>query len=295
MGAYTKARDYIERTAKIRSKLLGEDHPSLASTHSNLGGLHYKQGAFDEAKVEYEKALRILVATHGEDHPNVASLLVDLGNALIGKGATNEAKAYLERALRIFVMTHGDDHPSVAKLLQTLGDVHTTQGLYEDAKVYYERTLQLNQAALGEDHPKVGELLHSIAKAYNEQHSYVNARVYYARAADVFEKVDPNGLDYAEALADLGVVLGNLRKIDNARAALERAVTVGKRANGGPAMLAKIYFAQAQLLWPNRETRSLARELARQAREELQNAGKVSELAKVEAWLDEHERGGPAK
>ncbi|NJK41499.1 MAG: tetratricopeptide repeat protein [Acaryochloridaceae cyanobacterium SU_2_1] len=54
----------------MRQKLLGEEHPDVAASYSNLGTLYYQEGDQAKAVTHIRKALQIVEATLGPDHPN---------------------------------------------------------------------------------------------------------------------------------------------------------------------------------------------------------------------------------
>ncbi|OBQ14090.1 MAG: hypothetical protein AN482_02890, partial [Anabaena sp. LE011-02] len=53
-----------------RQKLLGDDHPDVASSLNNLAGLYYSQGKYNEAEPLYQQALNIFEQRLGVDHPH---------------------------------------------------------------------------------------------------------------------------------------------------------------------------------------------------------------------------------
>jgi tetratricopeptide (TPR) repeat protein len=58
----------------MRRKLLGTEHPDVASSLLNLGTLYQQQGKYPEAKALYCQALAIAHATLGANHPNTQNM-----------------------------------------------------------------------------------------------------------------------------------------------------------------------------------------------------------------------------
>ena len=54
----------------LRQKLLGDDHPDVATSFNNLALLYDSQGKYSEAEPLYIQALNILEQRLGVDHPN---------------------------------------------------------------------------------------------------------------------------------------------------------------------------------------------------------------------------------
>ena len=59
---------------KIDKAALGPNHPDVATTLSNLAGLHQDQGEYSLAKPLYERALKISGTALGPDHPRTLSI-----------------------------------------------------------------------------------------------------------------------------------------------------------------------------------------------------------------------------
>ena len=59
-------------------KLLGAEHPSVATSLNNLAGLYESQGRYTEAEPLYIKALDMRKKLLGAEHPDVASSLNNL-------------------------------------------------------------------------------------------------------------------------------------------------------------------------------------------------------------------------
>jgi tetratricopeptide (TPR) repeat protein len=98
-------------------KVLGEEHPAVATSLNDLGRLLDTQGKCDEAEPLYRRSLAIrrkvcaihLVASScdhsckvlGEEHPDVAASLNNLAGLLCAQGKYDEAKHLLTQSLAI--------------------------------------------------------------------------------------------------------------------------------------------------------------------------------------------------
>ena len=73
-GRYEESEPlYLESLAMMK-RLLGEAHPSVASSLFNLGALHYNQGRYSEAQILLLQAQPIYLAQLGPNHPNTQAL-----------------------------------------------------------------------------------------------------------------------------------------------------------------------------------------------------------------------------
>ena len=69
-GKYNEAELLYQQALALRQKLLGNDHPDVASSLNNLALLYYSQGKYKEAEPLYQQALNILEQRLGVDYPH---------------------------------------------------------------------------------------------------------------------------------------------------------------------------------------------------------------------------------
>ncbi|CAN0540172.1 unnamed protein product, partial [Ectocarpus sp. 8 AP-2014] len=74
-GKFDEAEPLYVRAVAIGEKVLGKEHPDLATWLNNLAGLLHKQGRFNEAEPLFERCLAIREKALGLDHPAVATVL----------------------------------------------------------------------------------------------------------------------------------------------------------------------------------------------------------------------------
>ena len=70
-GKYTEA-ERLQRSLAIREKVLGPEHPDVATALSNLAFLYYTQGRYAEVEPLYQRSLAIREKALGQEHPDVA-------------------------------------------------------------------------------------------------------------------------------------------------------------------------------------------------------------------------------
>lgn len=70
-GDLTGARAVIERALMIHETVYGSDHPDVATTLNNLGGVLQDLGDLDGAQAVFERALRIFKQFLPEGHPKI--------------------------------------------------------------------------------------------------------------------------------------------------------------------------------------------------------------------------------
>jgi tetratricopeptide (TPR) repeat protein len=69
-GKYKEAEPLYQQALALRQKLLGDDHPHVATSLNNLAGLYKSQGKYKEAEPLYQQALNICEQRLGVDHPH---------------------------------------------------------------------------------------------------------------------------------------------------------------------------------------------------------------------------------
>ncbi len=291
-----EARDYQERAAAIREKVLGPDHPDLASVLTNLGSLARIEGKLDQARAYHERALDIWERALGPDHPDLAFVLTNLGNVATAEGKLDQAHAHYQRALAIDEKTLGPDHPDLAYDLNSLGTVALTEGQLDQARAHFERALSIWERALGPDYPNLAFPLLNLGLVAKEQGNFDLARAHFERALAIRERAfGPDHPDLAGPLTALGEVLLDRKQPADALAPLERALAIRSAHPGDPVDLAELRFFLARALWDaptdRGRDRPRARELAQLTAEAHAATGEraAEKLAEVRAWQASHE------
>jgi tetratricopeptide (TPR) repeat protein len=77
-GDYGGAELPLQRALALRERVLGPEHPEVATGLNNLALLYYAQGRYSEAEPLYQRALALWERVLGAEHPEVATLLVRL-------------------------------------------------------------------------------------------------------------------------------------------------------------------------------------------------------------------------
>ncbi|WP_245895002.1 tetratricopeptide repeat protein, partial [Nostoc cycadae] len=140
-GKYSTAIPLAERALAIREKVLGKEHPLVASSLNNLAELYYAQGKYEQAEPLYLRALAIYKKVLGNVHPDVANSLNNLAALYYAQGKYEQAEPLYLRTLAIFEKVLGNVHPAVATILNNLAKLYYAQGKYEQAEPLYLRAL----------------------------------------------------------------------------------------------------------------------------------------------------------
>ncbi|PCJ56933.1 MAG: hypothetical protein COA79_17495 [Planctomycetota bacterium] len=205
LGRYKESESHLLDTKNSVLTLLGADHPSYASSLSNLAGLYLIQGLISKAEPLIIEALKIRKKSLGVDHLLYASSLHNLSNLYINQGAYAKAEPHNIEALKIRKKSLGVDHPKYASSLNDLALIYTNQGAYTKAEPLIIEVLKIRKKSLGADHPSYASSLNSLADLYITQGAYAKAEPLIIEALKIIKK--SLGMDhsiYASSLSNLG-------------------------------------------------------------------------------------------
>ncbi|NES84881.1 MAG: tetratricopeptide repeat protein, partial [Moorea sp. SIO2B7] len=191
----------------LSKKLLGENHPHVATSLNNLALLYERQGKYGEAEPLYRQALALSKKLLGEDHPDVATSLNNLAALYKSQGRYAQAEPLYRQALALRKKLLGQDHPDVADSLNNLALLYQSQGRYEKAEPLYRQALALRKKLLGENHPHVATSLNNLALLYQSQGRYGEAEPLYQQALALIKK--RLGQDHP----DVATILNNLASL----------------------------------------------------------------------------------
>jgi tetratricopeptide (TPR) repeat protein len=69
LGDYAGAQPHDERALVLRERVLGPEHPDVATSLNNLAALYHAQGRYAAAEPLYQRALALSERVWGPDHP----------------------------------------------------------------------------------------------------------------------------------------------------------------------------------------------------------------------------------
>jgi CHAT domain-containing protein len=223
-GKYNEAIAIAERVLEMRRKLLGDQHPDVATSLNNLAFLYSSQGRYSEAEPLYIQALEMARKLLGDEHPHVATSLNNLALLYRSQGRYSEAEPLLRQALEMRRKLLGDQHPDVAGSLNNLAGLYWSQGRYNQAESLLIRALEMSQKLLGNEHPVVATSLNNLARLYDSQGRYSEAEPLYRRALEMRQKL------LGEEHPDVALSLNNLANLYSSQGRYSEAEPLLMRA-----------------------------------------------------------------
>ncbi|ACK65282.1 TPR repeat-containing protein [Rippkaea orientalis PCC 8801] len=188
-GRYKEAEPLYQQVLSMTQKLLGIEHPDVATSLNNLAGLYESQGRYEAAEPLYQQALSLYQKLLGSEHPSVATSLNNLAYLYQSQGRYKEAEPLYQQALSLYQKLLGSEHPDVATSLNNLARLYYFQGRYEEAEPLYQQALSMTQKLLGSEHPSVASSLNNLAGLYESQGRYKEAEPLYQQALSIKQKL----------------------------------------------------------------------------------------------------------
>ena len=212
------------------SAALGAGNPNVATLASNVARMCDAALRRVEAEALYARALAIREKALGPDHPDVASALNNLAGVMRDEGKLAEALPLYTRALAIREKALGSGHVDVAASLNNLGATYRALGRYDEAEPLYLRSLQIRQEALGAENAEVATSLNNLAALHDARGDLEGAEPLYRLALQIRERLDPQSLETAAVLNNLGELYHAQHLEDRSVVALHRAHDIRVKA-----------------------------------------------------------------
>src|SRR3989339_661059 len=192
-GKYNEAIPYAKQVLEIYEKILGKDHPNVATSLNNLAGLYKVIGRYSEAEPLYKRSLEIREKALGREHPSVAQSLDNLAGlyAFIG-GRYADAEPLYKRALEIREKIRGSEHPDTAIVLRVLAELYRVTGRYAEAEPLFKRALEISEKAYGKKHPAVALILKNLAFLYAATERHPESQNLFKRGISIDDLMREN-------------------------------------------------------------------------------------------------------
>lgn len=202
-GRFADAERSAAKALVLRTRYLGPDHPSIATSRNNLGEVLFAQGRYKEAEQNYRRALQLVEREAPPDLQRQARMLANLGKALVARRRDREASEVLGQALELWT-TLGDRFEQ-AVTLGNLGLLMRQRGRYADAERMHESALN----RLDPGHPNAITTRINLADVLRMQKRYDESERQFNQALPLLEK--RVGRDHPDMAAALTLYAGLLR------------------------------------------------------------------------------------
>jgi len=169
LGEFDKAAAMHLQALTTQRKLVGQEHPSVATSLHYLARALREQGKRAESEATYRESLAMRKKLLGNENAEVARTMNDLASLLSDELKDGEPEALLREALRIRRKLFENDNPDVARSLDDLAYVLNRHGQVNEAVAMHYEALAIRKRTLGENHVEVIYSYRNLARALEAQ------------------------------------------------------------------------------------------------------------------------------
>lgn len=244
----------------------GDDHPGTATAHLVHGEALLALNKVDAALESFNKSLDLRRKQRGPEHPGTIAALNRLAHAYNDLCRPAEAEPHFRKCLDIGVKLAGEQNGNVAALRCNLGLCLRDQGKLDEAETCLTAALRTFSLLEGTPGVSAATALLNLGSVQLARQKYAAALGLFARAHDaVKQSAGESHPLMGQVYADMGGVLLQLGKADQAEVILTQAVALQRKIQGsesGACAVARCDLAECLL---RRGKAAEAEKLARQA------------------------------
>lgn len=240
LGLYADAEPLAREALAERRRLLGDEHPDVASALNLLGWILHERGKSKEAEPLLKQAAAMRRAGGERQRVDYARSLNDLGVVYNALTRYAEAESVLTEALRIRRAALGDPHRAVGITASNLGAAYYFQRKLQPALQTQALAVASLQQAVGNDHQRTIVALGNLAAfkraagdAKGAEADYRDLLARQARLQGADHPVTSGvAISLAAALHARGSASGNDSVLAEAEGLYRRSVASYQRALG---------------------------------------------------------------
>ncbi len=232
-GQFGFAAPLFRQAMEIHRQLLGEQHPSFATSLNNLAGVYDSMGRYEEAAPLYRQATEMKRQLVGEQHPSYATSLSNLAEFYRSMGNYEEAVPLHRQAMEIKRQVLGEQHPSFATSLNNMALLSHSMGRYEEAEPLYRQSLEIRRQVLGEQHPDLAQSLSNLAELLRTMGRYEEAQPLCRQAMEVRRQIlGKRHPDFAQSLNNMASLYDSMGRYEEAESLYRQAMEIQRQVLG---------------------------------------------------------------
>jgi CHAT domain-containing protein/Flp pilus assembly protein TadD len=248
---WTRAIAARNKALAIEREVLGDSHPDIADSLSNLAEMSEEAADFPAAAQYFQRALEMKTQILGEKHWKTIDARLDLNDCQHLAKSTLEERSRLrdaedaflearklhrhnkfhealpraEKALNTRKELLGEKHHLVADSLDQIGVIVWNLQDYPRAEKLYQEALKLRKEIHGERHPSVATTLANLGALCMTRGELKDAETYLQSALAIGQETDPEGRQFS---ADL--CLNSMAQLHTSRYEFEKAEELLRQA-----------------------------------------------------------------
>ena len=158
-----------------QAKLLGPNHPDVASTLFDLGYLYRRLFRYSESAKVLERALAIQKKSNGVNKRELAKTLNELGMVFEEQGRYTDAEVLTRTALDTIERNCSSPCTDIGILLSHLGTQYVDEGRYTEAEPVLKQALAIQEKSGVSETANLSKTLYNIALLHRAEGRYSDA------------------------------------------------------------------------------------------------------------------------
>ena len=187
-GDCERARDYMMRAYQIRSQVLPDNHPLLATSLMNLSLTAIAFEEYTEALEYLEQARELFLGGGNENHPNLFMLYNNEGIAYAALDEHDKALTALQAAEEIAARIFPADSAELPMLYNNIASTYCALEQPDLAHPYLEKSLAITESVLTPDHFQRGRLCLFMGLYYAMKEASEEALPWFIEAEKIIGK-----------------------------------------------------------------------------------------------------------
>ena len=211
LGYYAEARTVLDEALGLRRRILGEEHPDVATSLMNIAAVIEATNVNERTAIPmHERALAMRTRLFGERDLRTTDALYALATVTHSLGGYREASPMFDRWLTMVKGQPPQLTPDRADQLSTLAHLFSYSGQSERAEQLARETLELNRALYGDRHHRVASEMSHLGGLLADGRKVAEADPLLRKSVELLRAAYPNGhAELANALRNLGYHLND--------------------------------------------------------------------------------------
>ncbi|XP_065680476.1 kinesin light chain 2-like [Hydra vulgaris] len=181
MGKYNEALEIFYSVEKIRTEILGINHPNTIGTKHNIAICLKSMGKYNEALEICYSDEKIQTEILGINHPDTIRTKHSIAICLKSMGKYNEALEIYYSVEKIQTEILGINHLETIRTKHNIAICLYDMGKYNEALEIYYSVEKIQTEILGINHPETIRTTHNIATCLDDMGKYNEAlEIYYS-------------------------------------------------------------------------------------------------------------------
>ena len=230
---FDRAVKALKKAYKIYTDIDGFSCEEATSTLHRIALIYQASGDINKAAIAYLGVLRGKKHLLGDDHLEVAETYYRLGVCLRETNQLDKALKCMKEALPILVGKGKNIHDvdMIAEVMHEMALLYKAKKQLNEAAKIFKQELTVRRKIGQPDYPCIAKTLNHLGVTEYEMKMHRRALKHLLEVLTIFQERQEQGIDFAEALYNIGLVFEAVRNKERAYEAFLEAARVFK-ANG---------------------------------------------------------------